>query len=269
MIVENNRILSGKVALITGAGNGIGRGVARRLAKDGAKVVIVDLDEQAGSKVAEELNNKGFEAIFVATDVSKKDEVKNAVNMAVEHFGGVDILVNNAIKPPRQELMENKTDEMLEGQLAIGVWGAWWFMQMVRPLMCQRGGGRIINMSSIDVDTGAWLHSDYSIAKAGIQSMTRSAAMDWGRYNITVNCITPTAMTTAFEEMCKKRPDLKLKAERDRPISRMGDPELDIAPIVAMLARDDASYVTGATIPVDGGKHLARGMNRPDGLLDS
>jgi 3-oxoacyl-[acyl-carrier protein] reductase len=265
--VDKLGLLVGKVALITGAGKGIGRGVARRFTKEGAKVVIAEIDVEAGNALEAELRQAGAEALFIHTNVAIKAEVERAVEETVSHFGGIDILVNNAIKPPRQELMEDKTDEMLAEQLGIGVWGTWWFMQTARPYMCERGAGRIINFSSIDVDAGSWLHSDYSVAKAGIQAMTRSAAMDWGRYNITVNCITPTAITTAFEEMCKKRPELKEKAEKDRPICRLGDPENDIAPIVVMLATDAAGYVTGATIPVDGGKHLGRGMNRPDALL--
>lgn len=262
-------LLRDKVALVTGAGKGIGRGIARRLAREGAKVAIVEIDRDNGAAVEAELRELGADALFIETNVAVKAQVQHAVDETVRNFGGIDILVNNAIKPPRQELMEDKTDQMLTEQIDVGIWGTWWFMQMVRPHLCQRGGGRIINFSSIDVDTGAWLHADYAVAKAGIQSLTRSAAMDWGRYNITVNCITPTAITSAFEEMCKKRPELKEKAEKDRPIPRLGDPEEDIAPIVVMLASEMASYVTGATIPVDGGKHLARGMNRPDSLLPS
>jgi NAD(P)-dependent dehydrogenase (short-subunit alcohol dehydrogenase family) len=260
-------LLQEKVAIVTGAGQGIGRGIARRFAREGARVVIAEIDERSGRQVEQELLDLGAEAIFVQTDVSKKEQVEHLVRSAVERFGRLDILVNNAIKAPAQVLMEDKTDAMLAEQLAIGVWGTWWCMHAAMPIMRRQGGGRIINFTSIDVDSGAWLHADYSVAKAGIQAMTRSAAMDWGRYNILVNCVAPTAITAPFEEMCAKRPELKEAAAKSRPIGRLGDPEEDIAPVVVMLASDGARYVTGATVPVDGGKHLPRGMNRPDQLL--
>ena len=260
---NNAGVLSGKVAIVTGAGQGIGRGIARRFIREGAQVVIAEINEDSGKQVEVELKELGGEAVFVATDVSKKDQVARMVATAVEHFGGVDILVNNATKLPQQVLMEDKTDAMLEEQLAVNVWGMWWGMQAVMPIMRKRGGGKIVNFSSIDAESGAWLHSDYSIAKAGIQSMTRSAAMDWGRYNIMVNCVAPTAITGPFEEMCRHRPELREMAAKQRPIGRLGDPEDDIAPVVVMLASDGAHYVTGVTVPVDGGKHIARGMNRP------
>lgn len=261
-------VLAGKVALVTGSGQGIGRGIARRFVREGADVVVAEIDTEHGLAVERELRDLGGRVVFVATDVSQKDQVANAVQTAVSEFGRLDVLVNNAIKPPRQAFMEDKTDAMLAEQLAIGVWGTWWCMQAAMPVMRAQGGGCIINFTSIDVDTGAWLHSDYSVAKAGIQSMTRSAAVDWGRYNIRVNCIAPTASTAHFEQMCITRPDLLERAAKERPIGRMGDPENDIAPMVVVLASDASSYVTGATIPVDGGKHLPRGMNRPDQLLD-
>lgn len=256
------------MALVTGSGQGIGRGIARRFVREGAAVVVAEIDVEHGREVERELHELGGRAVFVATDVSKKDQVGSAIQAAVSTFGRLDILVNNAIKLPQQVFMEDKTDAMLAEQLGIGVWGTWWCMQAAMPVMRAQGGGRIINFTSIDVDTGAWLHSDYSVAKAGIQAMTRSAAVDWGRYNILVNCVAPTAITAPFEQMCIKRPDMRERAAKERPIGRLGDPENDIAPMVVMLASDASCYVTGATIPVDGGKHLPRGMNRPDQLLD-
>lgn len=256
-------LLDGNVAVVTGAGQGIGKGVARRLVLEGAKVVVAELNEQQGEQTAVELRELGGDAVFVKTDVSKKADVENMIAAAVKSYGRLDILVNNACRAPAQLLFEEKTDAMLEEQLAIGVWGSWWAMRAAMPIMRQQGGGRIINFVSIDVDTGAWLHADYAIAKAGVQAMTRSAATDWGRYNITVNCIAPTAATEPFVEMCKHRPELEKMAALSRPIERMGHPENDIAPAVVMLASDAGRYMTGITLPVDGGKHMARGMNRP------
>lgn len=150
----------------------------------------------------------GARAIFVHTDVSQKESIQKALDETVKQFGRLDVLVNNAIKLPAKVLMEQKTDAMLEQQLSIGVWGTWWAMQAAMPVMRRQGGGRIINFTSMDVETGAWFHADYSVAKAGIQAMARSAAIDWARYGILVNALMPIAATAAFERMCEERPGL-------------------------------------------------------------
>jgi NAD(P)-dependent dehydrogenase (short-subunit alcohol dehydrogenase family) len=155
---------------------------------------------------------------------------------------------------------------MLEQQLAIGVWGTWWGMQTAMPIMRDQGGGQIVNFTSLDVETGAWLHSDYSVVKAGIQAMTRSAAIDWARHNIRVNALAPVAASSAFEQMCRDRPGLKEMAGQAIPLGRMGDPEEDIAPAAVFLASDLSRYITGATLPVDGGLNLPRGNSTPADL---
>jgi len=260
-------ILDGKIALVTGAGQGIGRGIARRLAREGAAVVIAEISEEHGPRVQAEVEALGGRASFVRTDVSKKSDVESAIRAAVAQFGRLDVLVNNAIKLPTPVLMEKKTDAMLEQQLAIGVWGTWWGMQAAMPIMRDQGGGRIINFTSLDVLTGAWLHSDYSVAKAGIEAMTRSAAIDWARHKILVNALAPVAASTAFEQMCKDRPGLREYAGTAIPLGRMGDPEDDIAPVAVFLASELACYITGATIPVDGGLNLPRINQTPTELL--
>jgi NAD(P)-dependent dehydrogenase (short-subunit alcohol dehydrogenase family) len=254
-----------KVAIITGSGEGIGLGIALRFAKDGYAVIVAEIDDVKGKKAEAELNAVGT-ALFVHTDVANKDDIQNMFDTTLARFGRVDVLVNNALVLPTDLLMEDKTDAMLEQQLGIGVWGSWWTMQAARPVMEKQGGGRIINLSSIDIDTGAWLHSDYNIAKAGIQALTRSAAMEWARFNILVNCIKPIAASASFERMCDEHPGLLEMANETNPLGRMGHPEKDIAPVVAFLAGPDSQYVTGATIPVDGGLHLPRVNNKPKDL---
>lgn len=256
--------LNGKVAVVTGAGQGIGRGIARRFAREGASVLVAELNEETGARVAKELEALGARALFLRTDVSKKADVQAMIDAAVKSFDRLDILVNNAIRLPAPVVMEKKTDAMLEQQLAIGVWGTWWAMQAAMPVMRKQGGGRIINFTSMDVETGAWLHSDYSVVKAGILSMTRSAAIDWARFGINVNALAPIAASAAFEQMCAERPGLREYADSIVPLGRMGDPEEDIAPVAVFLASDAARYMTGATLNVDGGLNLNRMSAKPD-----
>jgi 3-oxoacyl-[acyl-carrier protein] reductase len=256
--------LDGKVAIVTGAGQGIGRGIVRCFAREGAAVVVAEVNEETGSRAARELREAGARAKFLHTDVASKESIQAMIDGAVSEFGSIDILVNNAIKLPTPVVMEKKTDAMLEQQIAIGVWGTWWAMQAVMPLMRKQGSGRIINFTSLDVETGAWLHADYSVVKAGILSMTRSAAIDWARFGITVNAMAPIAASAAFEQMCADRPGLREYANSIVPLGRMGDPERDIAPVAVFLASDASRYMTGATINVDGGLNLNRMSAKPD-----
>lgn len=257
-------ILTGKVALVTGAGQGIGRAIAQRFAEESAQVVVAELNEETGRKVVEEICGAGGDAKYVRTDVSKKSDVYGAVEFVVKQYGKLDILVNNAIKLPTPTVMEKKTDEMLEQQLGIIIWGGWWAMRAAMPEMRKQGGGRIINFTSLDVETGAWMHSDYTIAKAGVLGMTRSAAIDWARFGITVNALAPIAATSAFEKMCDDRPGFREQVNAIIPLGRIGNPESDIAPVAVFLASDAARFVTGVTLPVDGGLNLNRMSAKPD-----
>ena len=256
-------LLKDKVAVITGAGNGIGRGVARRFAREGAMVVVAELNDATGPEVARECEELGARAIFVQTDVTKKDSVERAIAAAVDRFGGLDILVNNAFAPTPNVLLEDKTDDMLERTLDSTVWASWWAMKAALPHMRSRGGGRIVNFYSIDVELGAWLHGDYNTAKGAILGLTRSAASEWGRFNITVNAIAPTAMGATFHKLCADDPGFAEKSAAMRPLGRCGEPEDDIGPVVVFLASDMARYVTGESIHVDGGLHLPGYNSRP------
>jgi NAD(P)-dependent dehydrogenase (short-subunit alcohol dehydrogenase family) len=256
----------GKVAVITGSGNGIGRGVARRFAKEGASVLVAEIDEEAGRRVEGELKELGATALFVRTDVTKRDDVVAMVERARDELGRLDILVNNAIRISPNIKMEEKTDEMLESVLRVGLWASWWAMQAAMPIMRDQGGGRIINFFSIDAEAGAWLHADYNLTKAAIQGLTRSAAAEWARFDILVNAIAPAAAGTIFEQLCRDIPGFADMAAAMNPLGRVGDPENDIAPAVAFLASDDARYITGETLHVDGGQHLPRYNSKPQDL---
>lgn len=256
-------MLDNKVALITGAGGGIGRGIARRFAREGAALVLAEIDPVSGAAVAREVEELGGRAIFVKTNVCEKTDVLAAVQAAVDTFGGIDILINNAFAPTPNVLMEDKTDEMLAQTLNSTVWAAWWAMRACLPHMRTRGGGKVVNFYSVDVDVGAWLHADYNTAKAGIIGLTRSAAAEWGRFNITVNAIAPTAMGATFHKLCDEHPGFAEKSASMRPLGRCGDPEEDIAPAVLFLASDLSRYMTGEAIHVDGGLHMPGYNSRP------
>jgi NAD(P)-dependent dehydrogenase (short-subunit alcohol dehydrogenase family) len=257
-------LLEGKVALVTGAGAGIGRGIARRFVREGAAVLIAEVHEENGRKVEQELIAElGGRACFLHTDVKKKEQIEAAVESAVSRFGGLDILVNNAVGLTPHILLEQKTDEMLNHAFTVGLMASWWAMRAALPHMKARGGGRIINFFSLDVETAAWLHADYNITKAAIQGLTRSAAAEWGRFNICVNAIAPTAMGTVFFEYAKKTPGFAEAAAKRKPLGRNGDPEADIAPVAVFLACEMSRYVTGETIHADGGLHMPGYDSKP------
>jgi NAD(P)-dependent dehydrogenase (short-subunit alcohol dehydrogenase family) len=255
--------LDGKVSLVTGGGKGIGRGIARRYAAEGAKVVIAEIDEEAGVRTAEEI---GDAATFVATDVGIKEQIVAAVQATIDAHGRLDVLVNNAIALSPNVKLEEKTDEMLDGVLRTGLWATWWSMHAAFPTMRDQGGGRIINFHSIDAQAGAWLHGDYNLTKDAIQALTKSVAVEWARFGIQANCIAPAAAGTVFEQLQVQIPGFAEIAAGMNPMGRVGDPEGDIAPVAVFLATDDSRYVTGETINVDGGQHIPRYNSKPQDL---
>lgn len=252
--------LNGRVGVITGAGNGIGRGIARRFVAEGASVVIAERDETTGRRVAAELGDRSF---FVATDVGQKDQVDAAIAACVDRFGKIDMLVNNAIALSPNVPLEEKADTDLDSLLRTGVWGAWWAMRAALPYFRAAGGGRVINFYSIDAEAAAWLHADYNMAKEAIRALTRSAAAEWGRYNVLVNALAPAARGSVFEELEHAVPGFAEMSASANPLGRVGDPENDIAPVAVFLASDDSRYVTGEVIHVDGGQHLPRYASKP------
>ncbi|WP_435219059.1 SDR family NAD(P)-dependent oxidoreductase [Streptomyces sp. bgisy034] len=256
--------LDGKAALITGGGKGIGRGIARAYAREGAAVVIVEVDEEAGARTLQEIQAFGAAAL-VRADVGRKADVLSAIRWTIERFGRLDVLVNNAIALSPNVLLEQKTDDMLDGVLRTGLWGTWWAMQAAFPVMRDQGGGRVINLYSIDAEAGAWLHADYNATKDAVRGLTRTAAAEWGRYGILVNLIAPTAAGSVFEDLVAADPGFAETAASINPLGRVGDPETDVAPVAVFLATEDSRWVTGETIHVDGGQHLPRYQSRPRG----
>lgn len=262
-------LVQDKVAIVTGGAKGLGYGISRCLAREGASLLITGRDGATAESVAAGISNEfGIRAVGMAADVGVKDDVEAMVARAVAEFGGLDILVNNASLLSPNILLEQKTDDMLKRTLEIGAWGNWWAMRAAFPHMKARGGGSIVNFYSIDAQTGAWLHADYNMNKGAILGLTRSAAVEWGRFNIRTNAIAPTGMGQVFAQLAEDVPGFLDMATASNPLKRAGDPEKDIGPVVLFLASEMSRFVNGELINVDGGQHLPGYVSVPHNLSE-
>ena len=249
--------LKGKIAVITGAGEGIGRGMARRLAAAGANIVIAEIQAELGEQTAAAIRaDFGVEVLPIATDVKDKGQVLAMMAATVERFGTVDILINNAWGGSTTMRLEDKTDAMLEHGLQMGLWPAFWTMQAAFPHMKAQQWGRIINMCSLNGVNAHMYSAEYNIAKEGLRTLTRTAAREWAAHGITANVICPGAASAAYERYKAYNPENAAKVANQVPMKRVGDPEWDIGPVAVFLASDDSRYVTGNTLFVDGGGHI-------------
>jgi NAD(P)-dependent dehydrogenase (short-subunit alcohol dehydrogenase family) len=251
-------LLEGRVAVITGAGQGIGRGIARRMAREGAKVVIAEYNTETGPVVADELAALGGEGLFVATDVTDEAQARGCVEAAVEHFGRIDVLVNNAYTGSagkRLRLEWKLADDMRAG-FELNTVAALWTMQAAFPHMRDQGRGSIINICSLNGVNAHMYTAEYNASKEALRTLTRTAAVEWGRHNIRSNVICPGAATEASKRMEADNPEMFSKMVEANPMRRFGDPEDDIGGAAVLLASDLAGYVNGNTLMVGGGTHV-------------
>jgi NAD(P)-dependent dehydrogenase (short-subunit alcohol dehydrogenase family) len=249
--------LAGKVAIVTGAGRGIGRGEALALASEGAKVVVNDLGggvdgsgaaHSPADEVVAEIKKLGGEAAANYDSVATMSGGENIVKTAIGNFGKVDILVNNA-GILRDRMLFNMTEEDWDTVLKVHLYGHFYTIQAVSPLFHQQRHGRIINTSSVaGLNATTYGQANYGAAKEGIVGLTRKVARDMGRYGVTCNCIRPNAGTrlTLSDEMKKARPEVMARFEQMKPEG--------IAPLVVWLASDDAANVNGRTFFVEKGR---------------
>jgi NAD(P)-dependent dehydrogenase (short-subunit alcohol dehydrogenase family) len=249
--------LRAKVTIVTGGGDGIGRGVVRRFAREGARVLVADVDDGSGEDAARACRAEfGADAHFVHTDASTKDDVNVMVATALDRWGTVDVLVNNAWGGGTLGRFENTSDEQLQWGLSLGLLGPVWAMQAVLPIMKAKRDGAVINMCSLNGVNAHMGTTAYNVAKEALRSASRTAAREWAPWQIRVNVICPGAKTAATRSVFAAHPELEAAADASNPMGRLGDPEEDIAPVAVFLASEDARYVTGNTLFVDGGGHI-------------
>ncbi|MDH4269511.1 MAG: SDR family oxidoreductase [Dehalococcoidia bacterium] len=246
--------LKGKVALITGAGTGIGQATALIFAEEGADVVAANLELPEAEETAEAIRKTGRRAVVIAADISKPEEIHAMVDRAINAFGGIDILVNNAgVGALNVPTFEIRDMEAWNKVFEINVAAAFLCCQRVGHWMRTHGGGKIVNVTSITGIAGVPYVNAYGPSKAAMINMTRSLAVEWAKYKINVNCVAPCwTRTRRLEKAIEKGVVSLAEIQKRCPMGRPAEPE-DVAKAILFLASDDASFITGITLPVDGG----------------
>ena len=246
--------LGGRVAVVTGGGQGIGQGIALALATEGANQAIVDLDLERAQDTAAMCIARGVDALAVRCDVSDEAAVHGAVAAVLQRFGRLDILVNNAHDFTVGVPLEDTTPELMQRSWSTAALGTLFFMQACLPHLRDHGG-KILNIGSgagLDGDVGS---ASYAAATEAVRALTRVAAREWGQYGIHVNTLCPFARSPRWEEFAREHPGRVERQAQTLPLRRApGDPEQDIGRAALFLVSDDSSYVTGQTLFVEGGR---------------
>ncbi len=248
--------LEGKVAIITGSSKGIGKAIAQGLAEHGAKVVISSRSQEAVDEVAAEFNKAGLEAVGIACHIGKEDQRKNLIEKTITHYGGIDILVNNAAINPIYGPIEDAEEGVFDKIMDINVKAPWMLSNLALPSMKERKGGSIINIASVEaLHPGAGLGL-YSTSKAALLMLTKNQAKEWGQYGIRANVLCPGLIKTKFSAALWQNEKVLQKIEKTLPSARMGMPN-EMAGIVCLLASDAGAYMTGSVYNADGGYLIA------------
>jgi NAD(P)-dependent dehydrogenase (short-subunit alcohol dehydrogenase family) len=248
-------ILKGKTAIVTGAGRGIGRAIARLFAAEGAAVVVASRTAAEGEETVALIRDAGGEATFVATDVGKSNDVRRLIDQTIATYGGINVLVNNAGIGGEGTLLLESSEENWDNVLDTNLKGTFLTMRYAIPHMQAAGGGSVVNVSSVLADTSLPGCTAYTASKAGIIGLSKVTALEVGKYGVRVNCIQPGSTDTAmlWEGLDDAgRVEIEPVVAAAAPLNKVGQPE-EIARVALFLVSDAASFVTGATIAADGG----------------
>lgn len=245
--------LQGKTAIVTGGAGGIGRGIVSAFVKEGAQVLIVDINDEAGNALQAEL---GDATSYLGIDISQQPAAAQICTAAVDAFGSVSVLVNNA-HASRQAPLLDTTKEMLDLSFGTGFYPTWWLMQACHAQL-KATAGSVINFASGAGIEGQVNQASYAAAKEAIRAVSRVAANEWAADGINVNLISPLALTEGVKAYLSAHPGMEEKLLAGTPMHRFGDPEADIGRVAVFLASEDARYMTGQTLMVDGGTIMLR-----------
>lgn len=244
--------MQGKVALITGGGSGIGRAASIGFARAGARVVVGDVVAQGGNRTVELIKDTGGDAVFVQTDVTVAQQVERLVKTAVDTYAGLDYAYNNAGIEGSASGLVDCTEEDWQRVIAVNLTGVWLCMKHEIPAMIARGGGAIVNTSSVLGLVGVPFIAPYIASKHGVAGLTKEAALEFAKSNVRVNAVCPGSILTPMTERAMASGATEKSLASPQAIKRMGKPE-EIAAAVVWLCSDAASFVTGVMMPVDGG----------------
>jgi 2-hydroxycyclohexanecarboxyl-CoA dehydrogenase len=250
-----NGRLAGKVAVITGGGQGIGRGIAKAFAAEGASIVIIDLDAETARDAAKECGERGVEAISLECDVADREQVDGAVAEVVKRLGSIDILVTCALAKVKVQPFEQTPLSGIEKMWRVGYLGVVNMMQASLPHLRERRGN-VINFGSGAGIGAAAGYASYGPVKEAVRAITRISAREWGPSGVRVNEICPFAKSDQFDEWAAGNPEQAAMALGSAALGRLGDCELDIGRAAVFLASEDAGYITGHSLMVDGGQGM-------------
>jgi dehydrogenase/reductase SDR family member 4 len=252
---ESSFRLDGKVALVTGSSRGIGRAIAEQMARTGARVVISSRKLDACEAVRDQLRAEGHEAIAIACNVSRREELASLVSRTLEEWGRIDVVVANAATNPHYGPLASISEDSWNKILSTNLSSTLWLANLVSPGMAERGSGALILLSSVSALSGTAVIGAYAVSKAAELQLVRNLAMEWGRKGIRVNALAPGVIQTEFARALWDNPQARKRIESLNCVGRLGVPA-DVAGAALFLASDASSFITGQTLVIDGGASI-------------